>query len=78
MRATDIHRVIKDHADQIMSVPGVVGIASGVSNDGTPCILVLVVKDTEELRRLIPEQLEGHPVIVDEVGEIRALSDEEK
>ncbi len=78
MRATDIHRVIKDHADQIMSVPGVVGIASGVSNDGTPCILVLVVKNTEDLRRRIPEQLEGHPVIVDEAGEIRALSDEGK
>ena len=78
MTASDISRIIKDQADHIMAVPGVVGIASGLTNDGTPCILVLVTKDTAELRKHIPEQLEGHPVIIDETGEIRALSDEEE
>jgi hypothetical protein len=78
MTASDISQVIKDHADQIMAIPGVVGIASGLTNDAIPFILVLVIKDTAELRKHIPEQLEGHPVIIDETGEIHALSDEEE
>ena len=78
MTASDISQVIKDHADEVMAVPGVVGIASGLTNDGTPCILVLVARDSAELRKHIPEQLDGHPVIIDETGEIRAMSDEEE
>lgn len=78
MTAPDMGQIIKDHADRIMAVPGVVGIASGLLEDATPCILVLVSKDTAELRKQIPEQLEGHPVIIDETGEIRAMPDGEE
>jgi hypothetical protein len=54
-----------------MSLRGVVGTAEG-SCDGTPCILVLVDRLTPELRRKIPEQLEGIRVDVRETGAIRA------
>ncbi|MBI1924994.1 hypothetical protein HYR99_12195 [Candidatus Poribacteria bacterium] len=55
-----------------MSIPGVVGTAQGVC-DGKPCIKVFVITKTPELERKIPRVLEGHPVMVQETGEIQAL-----
>jgi hypothetical protein len=77
MPTGDINRVMESHVDSLMAIPGVVGVAIGALDDGSPCIRVLVVRDTPELRRLIPEKLEGFPVVIDETGRIRALSDEE-
>ena len=76
MAATDINQVIKDHAGRLMAVPGVVGVAAGLSPEGTPCIIVMAVKITPALRRRIPGRLQGHPVIIEETGEIRAMSDD--
>jgi hypothetical protein len=78
MPAPDIREVIKGHADRIMSIDGVVGIARGMSKDNQNCILILVIKDTPELRKRIPGQLEGYPVLIEETGEISAFSDEEE
>ncbi|MFH1755024.1 MAG: hypothetical protein ABIA59_04915 [Candidatus Latescibacterota bacterium] len=78
MADSDIQRAIKQHANEIMTIPGVVGIASGVLRDGHPCILILVIEDTLQLRGMIPGQLDGFPVVINETGEIRALSDEEE
>jgi hypothetical protein len=53
-----------------MRVPGVVGTAIGLC-DGKPCIKVLVVRATPELRKAIPDSLEGYRVILDETGTVR-------
>ena len=59
------------HTDSLMRIPGVVGTAIGLC-DGTPCIKVLVVRATPELRGVIPDSLEGYRVILDETGTVRA------
>jgi len=72
MASKTIEKVLKEHTDELMSIPGVVGTAQGLC-DGKPCIKVYVKKKTPELDQKIPSVLEGYPVIVEETGEFRAL-----
>ena len=58
----DINAVMEAHADTLMATPGVTGVAVGALEDGTPCILVLILEDSEEIKSRIPKTLEGHPV----------------
>jgi hypothetical protein len=74
--AQDIKQVMEAHVDELMAIPGVVGVAIGALDDGKPCIRVLVVEDNSEIRSKIPAELEGYPVVIDETGELRALPDE--
>ena len=73
MPSRDINVVMKAHTDELMAVEGVVGVAIGQTDAGVPCILVLVVKKTDSLTRHIAQNLEGHPVVIRETGEIKAL-----
>jgi len=72
MTQNTIEEAYKRHSDQLMAISGVVGIAIGKC-EGKPCIMVMVDKRTPELLNKIPSQLEGHPVVVQETGPIRAL-----
>ena len=67
-----IEVVQTEHADALMSIPGVVGIAIG-NCDEKPCIKVLVNKKNPELLKKIPTTLEGYAVQIDESGEFRRL-----
>ncbi len=66
-----IEAVQGSHTDSLMRIPGVVGTGIGLC-DGTPCIKVLVVRATPELRKAIPGSLEGYRVMLDETGTVRA------
>ena len=70
----DINLVKEDHTNELMSLPGVVGVYVGSREDSTPCIGVMVVKKTPELEAKIPKELEGDPVKIDETGEIKPLN----
>ena len=72
MAPRTIEEVLKEHTDEWMSIPGVVGTAIG-KVEGKPCIKILVVQETEELTGKIPSEVEGFPVVIQETGEIRAL-----
>ncbi|HEX9749834.1 MAG TPA: hypothetical protein VGB22_00905 [candidate division Zixibacteria bacterium] len=72
----DINAVMDAHVDELMSIVGVTGVAIGELDDGTPCILVLVFEQTDELERKIPRELEGHPVRLLESGEIKPMDEE--
>jgi len=72
MSAKTIENVLKEHTEELMSLPGVVGTAQGLSNN-KPCIKIFVIEKTPELDREIPDNLEGYQVIIEESGEIRAL-----
>ena len=72
MKQKTIQKVLKEHTNELMSVPGVVGTAQGLCND-KPCIKVYVIEKTPELNQKIPKNLEGYPVSIEETGEIRAL-----
>ena len=76
MPTQDINTVMEAHVDELMAIEGVTAVAVGALDDGTPCIQVYVVKKTDDLVRRIPKTLGGHPVVVEESGVIRPMSDE--
>ena len=69
-----IERVQEEHTNEWMAIPGVVGIAIGQC-EGNPCILVLTVSNTEHVRQKVRASVEGYPVVVQHVGEIRAFDE---
>lgn len=72
MKQKQIEEVLKANTDDLMAIPGVVGTAIG-EHEGKPCIKVYVVKKTNEIEKKVPQTLEGHRVVIEETGEIRAL-----
>lgn len=72
----DLGPVVNRHSQEIMQIPGVTGVAVGALEDGTPCILILVVEDSDEVRSRLPTTLEGHPVKVLETGRIEPLEED--
>ena len=64
--------VLCEHTNSLMALPGVVGTAQG-EQDGKPCIMVLLVELTDDLRAQVPKELDGYPVVISETGEIKAL-----
>jgi hypothetical protein len=76
MTRKDINAVLKDHDKELLAIPGVVGVYVGLlSDDKTPCLKVMVVKETEDLKRRIPKSIEGYPVLIEESGVICPLKD---
>ena len=73
MPTRDINLVMKDHVNDLMAIPDVTGVAIGQLDDGTPCIQVLIVRMTDELKQGIPKSIEGHPVVLVVSGVIRKL-----
>lgn len=65
-----IEKVLKEHTQELMAIPGVVGTGQGLC-DEKPCIKVFVIKKTPELDHKIHQILEGCPVAIEETGEIR-------
>ena len=72
MAQKTIEDVLKQHTDELMSIPGVVGTAQGLC-DNKPCIKVYVIKRSMELEQKIPPVLEGYLVDVEETGEFHSL-----
>jgi hypothetical protein len=74
MPTKTIQQVQEEHTDAWMAIPGVVGTAIGQC-EGRPCIVVMTASRTEQVRQRIPTEVEGYPVVVRYVGEIRALDE---
>lgn len=75
MPKRDINDVLRDHDKELMAIPGVVGVAVGLMpDDKTLCLKVLVIEETEDLKKRIPKTFEGYPVLIEESGVIRPLS----
>jgi len=74
MTHRDINAVLRDHDENLLAVPGVVGVFVGLlADDATPCLKVMVVKETKDLKKKVPQSLEGYPVLLEESGFIRPL-----
>src|SRR5687767_6997643 len=57
----ELARLIETHAEELMSIPGVEGMAVGLlADDRTPCLQILVEKRTPELEARLPDTLDGH------------------
>ncbi len=76
MPTKPIGEVLRLHTKEVMSIPGVVGMAQGLCND-KPCIRIYVARKTPELERKIPGTLDGYPVLIEETGRIHALPKDE-
>ena len=59
------------HARELLNVPGAIGHAVGAGNG--PVIQILVQELTPRAQAAAPRQLEGVPVVLEEVGEIRGM-----
>jgi len=70
MTTLTIEQVQKKYQDQIMTIPGVVGIGIG-AKAGKKIIKVMVVKKDSTIQRQVPEELEGFPVEIEETGKIQ-------
>jgi hypothetical protein len=73
--ARPIEDVLREHTEELMSIPGVAGVGEGLCNN-TPCIKVYIIKSTPELDRKIPAVLEGYRVSKEVTGSIRAHPDD--
>jgi hypothetical protein len=70
----DINDVLRDHDDELMAIPGVVGVYVGLMPDErTPCLKVMAARKTPELDQKVPKSIEGYPVVVEESGIIRPM-----
>lgn len=70
-----IEQVLAERSPEWMSWEGVVATAIGQLDDGRPCLLVYLAYEDQDLRARFPESVEGHPVVVEVSGEIRAMPD---
>ena len=59
------------HVDELMAIPGVVSVGIGLDEDGHRAILIGLDRPRAE-DDVLPDSLEGHPVVVQVIGEIRA------
>lgn len=73
--ARSLSEVLATHTPELMRVPGVVGTAESRLADGRPCVVVMVSRMTDDLRRQLPKELEGWPVRIEVTGELHAMPD---
>jgi len=74
MQKKSIEEVMREHSDKIMSIEGVVGFYQGKLDDGRDCITIMVIELNEKLEELLPKELDGYPVIIEETGEIKPMN----
>jgi heme exporter protein D len=71
-----INAVLEAHDENLMAIPGVVGVHVGqLAGAQTPCLKIMVVKRTHDLERALPTSLEGYAVVLEETGIIRPLGE---
>jgi len=63
-----IEDVIKEHTDKLMVLPYVIGIGKGESN-GNPCIIIFVQDKEVTSLEVIPDTIEGYPIIINKSGD---------
>ena len=59
-----IEEVLARHSEGWRELDGVEGMGIGLCDD-TPCIRVFASRAADELRRIIPERVEGHRVDIE-------------
>lgn len=78
MPSRDINLALRAHDDELLAIPGVVGVYVGrMSDERTPCLRVMVSEKTPEMEKRVPGTLEGFPVVIEETGVIRPLPGDE-
>jgi hypothetical protein len=77
MSDSKIERILHEHTEAWMRLPGVVGVGIG-ETEGQPCIKIFASEKSEELARVLPDSVEGIPVLIQVTGEFNAHGDSSK
>ena len=64
-------QVLEKYTLSWMQIEGVIGTGEG-EKKGKPCIFILVQKKTPALLKQLPKSVEGYPVVLKEVGTVKA------
>ncbi|MCH8979809.1 MAG: hypothetical protein IH945_11295 [Armatimonadetes bacterium] len=67
----DIGQVRAKYESALLQIAGVVSVAAGFREDGTPCLMIGTSIPVDEVRRSLPEELASVEVDLQFVGEIR-------
>jgi hypothetical protein len=71
----DINAVLRSHDQELLKLPGVVGVCVALLPDNkTPCLKVLLSQSNSKTQQALPKLLEGYPVVVEITGEIRPMN----
>jgi hypothetical protein len=71
----DINDVLAGRNQQLMSIPGVVGVYVGqMADQRTPCLKVMLARKDRQQERSIPKVLDGYSVVTEVSGEIKPMS----
>jgi hypothetical protein len=70
----DINLVLRDHDQELLKIPNVVGVYVGVLDDGkSACLRVMLAKQDAATAAAIPRSIEGYPVVPEVTGAIKPL-----
>jgi hypothetical protein len=70
--ANDIRAVLDEHQEELMRLPGVVGVGIGQDETtGEPIILILMEELAPDREKALPQELGGYSVKPQVVGEIK-------
>ena len=67
-----VQEVKKTHEAELMATPGVVSVGVGQDENGKPVIIVGLDQPRPEAQELLPQSLDGYPVVVRIIGPIKA------
>ena len=68
----NIKQTLENHQERLMAIPGVTGIGIG-NKDNKPVIVVMTAGSPAGAKAMLPQSLDGHPVVIEETGEISAF-----
>ncbi len=71
METEGIRQVLERQREALMRRSGAVGVGIG-QRDGKPAIVFMVKKKTPETLANLPREIEGYPLLIEEVGEVVA------
>jgi hypothetical protein len=71
MSGKTIEQVLGENTGRWLKIDLVVGVAIGMLED-KPCIRILVGSDPDQVRKQIPENVEGYAVVIEETGTLKA------
>jgi hypothetical protein len=71
MNSKSIEKVLGENTGRWLRMDLVVGVAMGMLEDKA-CIRILVASDPEKVRKQIPENVDGYPVVVEVTGTLKA------
>ena len=70
----DVEAVLAAHDEELLALPGVVGVYVGTLEDHrTRCLKVMLANKNPQSERRIPRMIEGYKVVVEVTGEARAM-----